>query len=141
MRREFSVELTAEKAWEHLAQVERWPKWAKHIRSVTVDPPGPVEPTSTGVLHLRNGIKSAFKMTAFDPPRSWTWTGPVLWLTIRYDHAFEPVTPDRTKLTWIVEGEGFGTSVFGRLFAAAYNRQLDRAIPALMDEMNRAAKG
>lgn len=138
VRRELTVEMPLERAWEHLARVEQWPSWAKHIKQVKVEPPGPLGAQSTGVLHLRNGIKSAFKMTQFNPHRNWTWTGPILWLTVRYDHAFEEITPQRTKMTWIVEGEGFGVSVFGRLFAKVYNGQLDTAIPALIAEMNGA---
>jgi hypothetical protein len=32
-------------------------------------------------------------------------------------------------------GEGFGASVFGRLLAAIYARNLDKAIPNLIDEL------
>jgi len=35
-----------------------------------------------------------------------------------------------------VEGNGFGISVIGRLFAKVYARDLDKAIPALVAEMN-----
>jgi hypothetical protein len=36
--------------------------------------------------------------------------------------------------TWFVGAEGFGVAVFGRLFAAIYNRNPDLAIPHLIDE-------
>src|SRR6266852_7538661 len=32
LRREFTVELPLEKAWQHFARVEQWPSWAKHIK-------------------------------------------------------------------------------------------------------------
>lgn len=53
-----------------------------------------------------------------------------------YDHQFEEVDTEHTKLTWVVEAEGFGVSIFGRLFAAIYNGNLNRAIPNLITEMN-----
>ena len=41
-----------------------------------------------------------------------------------------------TKLTWVIEARGFGKSVIGRLFAKIYTKNLDRAIPLLVEEMN-----
>jgi hypothetical protein len=140
IRREFAVDLPLEKAWRHLADVEQWPSWAKHIRQVRVQPAGELGPQSAGVIHLSNGVKAAFTMTEFNPHRNWKWVGGFLWLTVHYDHVFEELNPQRTKLIWVVEGEGFGVSVFGKLFAKVYNKNLDRAIPALVEEMN-AGKG
>ena len=88
VHREFSVELPIEKAWQHLSRVTEWPSWAKHIRRVEMED-DELGPQSSGTIHLRNGIKSTFSMTGFDPWRNWEWTGRFLWLTIRYDHLFE----------------------------------------------------
>jgi hypothetical protein len=136
LRREFAVELPLEKAWQHLARVEQWPSWAKHIRRVEVQPPGELGPGSTGRLHLANGVKPVFKVIEFNPYRNWKWVGNFLWLTIYYNHHFERVNPTRTKLTWVIEAKGFGVSVIGRLFAKIYSKSLDRAIPLLIQEMN-----
>ena len=136
LRREFTVDLPVEQAWRHLAGVEQWPSWAKHIKRVQVEPPGPLGPTSSGRIHLSNGIKSAFTMTEFNPYRNWKWVGGFLWLTVHYDHRFEELTPARTQLTWAVEASGFGVSLFGRLFAKIYNKNLNGAIPLLIGEMN-----
>ncbi len=140
LRREFTVDRPLEKAWQHLARVEQWPSWAKHIRQVEVQPPGELGPKSTGLIYLSNGVKSAFTMTEFNPYRNWKWVGGLLWLTVHYDHRFEELNPTQTKLTWIVEAKGFGVSVFGRLFAKIYGKNLDRAIPLLVGEM-KASRG
>lgn len=136
LRREFTVELPPEKAWQHLARVEQWPSWARHIKQVVVQPPGELGPQSTGRFHLTNGVKPVFKMTEFNPHRNWKWVGNFLWLTIYYDHLFEPVDSTRTRLTWVIEARGFAVSIFGRLFAKVYSKSLDRAIPLLVAEMN-----
>ena len=136
LRREFIVDLPREKAWEHLSQVEQWPSWAGHIKQVKVEPATGLGPQSTGVIRLSNGIRSRFEMAEFNPHRNWKWVGNFLWLTIHYDHRFESVERQRTRLTWVVLGEGLGVSVFGRLFAKVYAKNLDRAIPALVEEMN-----
>ena len=136
LRREFTVDLPVEKAWQHLARVEQWPSWAKHMKQVEVQPPGDLGPKSTGRFHLTNGLKPVFKMTEFNPYHNWKWVGGFLWLTVHYDHCFEEVNSARTRLTWVIEAEGFGVSVFGRLFAKIYSKNLDRAIPLLIQEMN-----
>ena len=130
--REFVVPLAPQAAWEFLARVEEWPRWARHIRRIDVQPVGPLSAASAGTIVLRNGIRSVFRMTEFDPPRSWKWAGPFLGLTIHYDHRFEPVDVANTRFVWAVDAEGFGASVLGRFFAAIYARSLDRAIRGLM---------
>ena len=43
--------------------------------------------------------------------------------------------PEESEIGFIVDGEGFAVKVFGRLFAAIYARNLDRAIPRLIAEL------
>ena len=136
LRREFTVNLSVEKAWQHLARVKQWPSWAKHIDQVEVQPPGELGPQSTGRLHLTNGLKPVFRMTEFNPHRNWKWVGGFLWLTVYYDHLFDELNPTQTRLTWVIEAKGLGASVLGRLFANIYSKSLDRAIPLLVEEMN-----
>jgi len=138
IRREFTVDGSVEAAWGQLARVAEWPSWAKHIKRIDLDPPGEITADSTGVIHLKFGPASAFRMVEFNPPRNWKWVGRFLWLTVHYDHFFEP-QGERTKLVWIVACEGFGASVIGRLFALIYNRNLNKAIPNLIAEMERRA--
>ena len=141
LQRQFEVPVPLADAWCFLARVEEWPQWAAHIRRIDVTPPGDVGPGSSGVIRLRNGIKSTFRMQEFRPGKNWKWAGPFLWLTVHYDHQFDAVGPDRTRLTWVVDAEGFGASVFGRLFAAVYSRNLDKAIPALVASIGRVNRG
>jgi Polyketide cyclase / dehydrase and lipid transport len=136
IQREFIVDIPLSTAWQHLAQVEHWPAWAKHIRHVELNPKGELTLNTVGSFHLANGIKSDFKMTEINQHRNWKWVGPFLWLMVHYDHKFEKVDERRTKLIWAVGAEGVGVSIFGRLFAAIYNGNLDKAIPRLTVEMN-----
>ena len=135
IRREFTVRAPLEAAWQHLEQVERWPSWAKHIKRVELKPKGALTLESEGLFHLTNGVKSTFVMTEINASRNWKWSGPFLWLTIDYDHQFEAADDQHTKLIWIVDVEGFGASLLGRLFAAIYNKNLDRGVPLLVAEI------
>ena len=136
IQREFTVDIPLQRAWDHLARVEQWPSWAPHIRKVELQPPGELGPQSTGVIHLSNGMKPAFRVTEFNPPRNWKWVGPFLWATVIYDHRFEALDAEHTKLIWVVEAKGFSASILGRLFAKIYRRNLEKAIPLLIAEMN-----
>ena len=136
LRREFTVNVTPEIAWRHLAKVEAWPSWARHIKQVQASPAGELGPGSSGIIYLTNSLKSTFTMTEFNPHRNWKWVGGFLWSTVHYDHIFEPLDAGRTKLTFVIAAEGFGISVLGRLFARIYNKNLDTAIPLLVAEIN-----
>ena len=133
--REFTVNVSLERAWQHLAHLDQWPTWAHHIKQIEVHPQGELGPQSSGVIHLANGMKSTFRMTEFNPWRNWKWVGPFLWLTVHYDHSFESLSSHQTKLRFVLEASGFGVGFFGRLFAKLYRRNLERAIPRLVSEM------
>ncbi|MEZ4664129.1 MAG: SRPBCC family protein [Caldilineaceae bacterium] len=135
IRREFVVDAPIGAAWRHLAKVEQWPSWAKHIRRVELTPKGELSAETAGVIYLRNGVTSKFQMAEMNNRQNWLWAGKFLWLDVYYDHRFDAVDDQHTKLTWIVASDGFAVSIFGRLFAAVYNKNLDRAIPYLMAEM------
>lgn len=136
IRREFVVDVPLTVAWRHLADVEHWPSWALHIKRAQVVPAGTLTPHTSGTFHLSHGLRSTFEMAEYNPPRSWRWVGPVLWLSVSYDHRFETIAGNRTKLIWVVEVRGVGSSTLGAAFAALYERNLDKAVPKLVDEMN-----
>jgi hypothetical protein len=141
IQREFVVDVPLERAWDHLARVEAWPSWAKHIKRVTLEPPGELSSSTVGVLYLENGIRARFAMTEFAPGSHWTWVGKFLWLTVHYDHRFEPINDAGTKIKFVIEVRGFGKSVIGKPFAAIYSKELDKAIPNLVAEMNAGLRG
>ena len=121
-------------------------------RRVAPLPPGPRTPPLWQLLHYshsplkflegcarRYGDPFTVPWAGFgtsNPYRNWKWVGGFLWLSCYYDHCFEELTPAQTKLMWVVEANGFGESVIGPLFAKDYSKNLDRAIPLLVEEMN-----
>ena len=133
--RSFVVDVPVQAAWDHLAQVERWTSWAKHIKRVTLEPEGPLQATSAGVFRLAGGARSTFRMEAYEPPRRWQWVGRFLTAKVHYDHRFEPVDSEHTRLIWTVAAEGPASATLGRVFGAIYARNLDKAIPNLQAEL------
>ena len=65
----------------------------------------------------------------------WIRSDSFLSVRIHYDHRFEPVDENHTRLTWTVAAEGPGAGTLGRIFGAIYDRNLDKAIPNLQAEM------
>jgi hypothetical protein len=135
VRREFVVDVSLEQAWNHLASVESWPSWAKHITRVTLRPAGALTDHSAGTLRLVGGARSTFRMEAFQPLARWQWVGRFLTVDVHYDHRFKAIDQDHTRLVWTVEADGPGTGSLGRVFGAIYARNLDKAIPNLQAEL------
>ena len=137
LERRFEVKVPIEVAWAHLGKVEQWPSWARHIRRIELRPSGPLTPESEGEIQLTNGIRSKFRMEELNPGKNWKWVGPFLWLTVHYDHQFRRLAPKESEIRFVLDGEGFGAGIFGRLFAAIYSLNLNRAIPRLVEELER----
>jgi len=134
VERVFDVGVPPDEAWRRLTDVERWPEWAPHITSVTVSPPGPLTPASSGTLRVRYFGSSTFRMTAWEPPLRWEWTGGVPGMRIIYDHRFTPHgDPDSTTLTWTVSLDGPLAVVARPVFARVYGGNVERAIPRLQE--------
>ena len=131
VERSFAVDLPITAAWTRLAEVERWPEWAPHIKSVTVSPCGPLGPTSTGELRIRRLGRNAFVMSAWHPHEHWQWTGRMPGFRIEYDHRFEASAENATIMTWVVTLAGPLARWIRPVFARIYSRNLDAAIPRL----------
>lgn len=136
VERSFPVAVSPERVWAGLAQVERWPEWAPHIKAVNVHPSGPLGPSSSGAFHIRRLGRSTFSMSVWDPPRRWEWTGGLPGLRVRYDHRFHagPTGGDAgTTLTWVVTLSGPLAWLLSPVFARVYGRNLARAVPLLQE--------
>ena len=114
-----------------MVAAEQWPKWARHLRSVQVTPPGPVGPASSATLKLANHTTATVKVTEFQEGRRFRWEGSFLWLSLGYDHLVTTDDTGRVTITFTVDAAGPGVTTIGPLFASIYARDLDRAIPRL----------
>ena len=139
VRREFTVDAPLQDAWDYLAKIESWPSWAKHIKRVTLEPPGPLTDHSEGAFRLAGGARSTFRMEAYERPTRWQWVGRFLTAHVHYDHRFEAIDDAHTRLLWTVTADGPGENSLGRVFGAIYARNLDKAIPKLQTEIRSRA--
>jgi hypothetical protein len=102
-------------------------------------PAGPLCFNSRATLKLSNGMKTTFQMVEFDPPRQWKWVGSFLGSPILYDHIFSPTEPGQTTVRFTVDvGGGPGAFLRG-IFGHIYRKNLDRAVPLLVQEIEATA--
>lgn len=135
LTRRFTVDAAPSVAWQHLADAEQWPTWARHLRSVELTPRGPVGAHTHAVLTLTNRTRAKVVVTEFVDGRRFRWDGTLLWLRLGYDHRIDAGDPHGSEITFSVFGDGLGVSSIGRLFARIYARNLDRAILRLQHEL------
>ena len=131
----FVVRAPLEVAWNYVAEVEKWPTWARHIRSVRKVPPGPLSSGSRGTLRLANGITTTFEMIEFERLQHWKWTGHFLRAQILYDHIFAQAEPGRTTIRFTVDINGRLGVLIGGIFGRIYRKNLDRAVPLLVRQI------
>ena len=133
----FVVRAPLEVAWNHVADIENWPSWAKHIRSVVTLPPGPLSLKTRCTITLSNGLKSTFTMTEFDPMQHWKWASRVFGSEVHYDHIFAE-SEGQTRIRFVIDAHGWSVGLLGGIFASIYRKNLDRAVPLLVQEIEAA---
>src|ERR687898_1163263 len=80
VERVFDLGLPADTVWALLAQVERWPEWAPHIREARLDGEGTLGAESQGQFQFWPAGSGRVHMTTWEPPHLWTWRGRVVGL-------------------------------------------------------------
>ena len=130
LRRSFRVDAPPAVVWDRLTDLPSWPEWARHIRRV--DSAGPPTMGAPARLRLKNGTAARVTTTRLEPGRSFYWEGKLAWMDLGYDHVVES-DGSGSKVTFVLEGGGFGVGSLGRVFAAIYARNLDRAIERFRD--------
>ena len=78
-------------------------------------------------------------MIELEPMRHWKWAGPFLGSQIFYDHIFYQYVPGKTTIRFTVDATGGPGAIFHGLFARIYRKNLDRAVPLLIHEIEASA--
>lgn len=128
-----TLDLSLPLAWDKLTRVLESPAWAQCLHAIDITPTPYVGPVSVAKLDLAHRIRT-FRMVTFDRPRHWMWAGRVLWFTLFYDHAFEPVNERQTTLTLQMRVAGLGKGLFARLLAIRSRSEVDAALSKVADE-------
>ena len=126
MEQSISVEIAApaERVWEVLTDVEKWPEWTETVTKVRRVDDGPIRLGSRAKISQPKIPETEYLVTALDPGRSFTWvaTGPGVTTTAR--HAVEVLSGGGCRVTLAVEQEGWLGSVMGRFYRGLTERYL-----------------
>jgi hypothetical protein len=77
-------------------------------------------------------------MVEFEPPGHWKWAGSFLGSQILYDHIFSEDKPNQTAIRFTVDAGGCPAVLIRGIFGWIYRRNLDRAVPLLIQEIEEA---
>lgn len=109
-----NVEIDAppSQVWPVMADVERWPEWTPSVRRIVRLTPGPLQSGSRVRIHQPKFPPAWWRVTAFEPGRSFTWVSvaPGLRVTARHD---VEAAPGGSRVTLSIRYEG----QFGPWFA------------------------
>ncbi len=135
VREQVVVERSPSAAWDHMARLEAWPSWAGHIRAMDPEPPGELTESTAVVLDMRAGPKVRMVVTEYDPPHSWVWEGHSFGTTTRFEHRFEQVADERTRIWFLAWMDGPMAGLAAWAFGKVMHRNLSVALPRLKSEM------
>lgn len=120
------VEIAAppERAWEVLADVERWSEWAETVTWVRRIDEGPLRTGSRAKISQPKIPVTEYVVTELEPGVSFTWvaTGPGVTTTARHEVAAFPGGGSRVRLA--VEQRGWLGSLMGRFYRDLTERYL-----------------
>lgn len=144
MREVLSEQVTVHRsplaAWDHLARLEAWPTWAGYIRWMDPDRPGAVTASTEVVLLMHAGPMARMVVTGHDPPRSWAWEGDSPGVTTMFEHRFDEIDEDRTRISFLAWMDGLLAPVYAPVVGAVMHRNLARTLPRLKAEIEDTPK-
>lgn len=135
VREQVIVDRSPSAAWNHLAHLENWPSWAGHIKRMEPTPRGDLTASTQVILHMRAGPRNKMIVTEYDPPHRWVWEGRSFGVTTRFEHKFEAIDENRTRIWFLAGMSGPLSFLTGGLFGRMMHRYLTRALPKLKSEM------
>src|SRR5689334_22129953 len=115
------INATAEQIWPVLIDVERWREWTPSIQRVQVlDPPLALgsrakikQPRFPGVI---------WRVSAFDPHHSFTWTASSPGIISTAGHTIEELADTTCRVTLTLEQSGIGSLIFGPMLTRVSRR-------------------
>jgi uncharacterized membrane protein len=115
----------AERTWQVMSDVERWPEWTPSVTSVTLlDGPGrPLAVGSRAVIRQPKFPPALWKVTEIEPGRRFTWVSVAPGLRVAARHSVES-TDKGSRGTLSLEMQGLLGGVWGRLTKGITERYL-----------------
>lgn len=103
-----------ERAWRVMSDPEHWHEWTTSITRVVLFGGGPLAVGKRALTRQPSLPPAMWKVTALEPPRSFTWESVAPGLRVVATHALSPL-PDGCRATLSVEFHGLFGSLWARM--------------------------
>ena len=133
MEQSVTVEIaaSAERVWEVLTDVERWPEWTETVTSVELLDEGPLHSGARAKINQPKIPETEYVVTELDPGRSFTWVATAPGVTTTARHTVEALPDGGSRVTLGVEQAGLLGSVMGRFYRGLTDRYLSNEAAGL----------
>jgi uncharacterized membrane protein len=124
---ETSVDIIApaERVWQVMADVERWPEWTASINSIRFAGAPPLEAGAKLRVRQPKLPAAVWTVTHFDPGRGFEWRSKGLGLNAFAGHYIEAIDANRSRATLRFEQSGLLAGVIGALMEGRARRYVE----------------
>lgn len=98
LRDEFLVAAPAETVWKVFSDVEHWPDWTASVRRVAFLEGDAIKIGARVEIDQPKLRRAEWKVTSYEPGRSWSWESRIPGSTTTANHVVTPVDNDQTRV-------------------------------------------
>jgi uncharacterized membrane protein len=109
--------------WAVMADVERWPEWAPHVRSVAPESGDAFGPGSRWRLDMDGGPAAVWTVTNYEEGQAFTWESASPGVKTRAYHVIDP-QDGGSRVTLGIVATGIGATLFGFYIARISRRNV-----------------
>src|SRR5215831_439562 len=103
---QIEIDASPDRVWAIVRDVERWPEWTPTVKSVRLQPPGPLAVGSRAAIRQPRLPPALWQVTELDDPRrSFTWVNAAPGLRVIAKHWVEG-RGDKCSVTLSVSFDG-----------------------------------
>jgi uncharacterized membrane protein len=124
---ETSVDINApaERVWQVMSDVERWPEWTASISSIRFAGPPPLQAGAKLRVRQPKLPAAVWTVTRFDPGRAFEWRSKGPGLSAFAGHYIEPLDANRSRARLRFEQTGLLAGVIGALMESRARRYVE----------------
>ncbi|MFF5181305.1 SRPBCC family protein [Micromonospora sp. NPDC000316] len=126
MRFEAGTEIAADaqRVWEVLVDVRRWPEWTASVSNVERGEPGPLAVGATARLTQPRLRPAVWRVTKLTEGQGFTWVSDTPGVHTRGEHRLSPLPDGRTRVELAIAQSGLLAGPVGWLYGGLLRRYL-----------------
>ena len=122
--RTIDIAAPADRVWQVLSDVPRWPDWTDSIETVEGMPASPGV-GAEAVVKARGQASARWRVTEWNPGHNFTWVTSVRGTKTIGEHAIEPLDAGHSRVTLAIDARGFAAALFKPLISKGITTNLE----------------